>query len=982
MKRKLTSILLALVMVLALLPFGAATAEAATSGSCGSGVTWKLDNGTLTISGKGAMTDFTDENLPPWLDDSESVTKIVVSSGVTHIGDAAFIYCTNAASVSLASSVTEIGEGAFAYCYALESITLPSGLKKIGSMAFFGCVSVTSMRVPASVTEIGEAAFSCCGAMTGFQVDSGNAYYSADGRALFNKDKTRFIEYCAQAHTTYVIPSTVKTIASNSICGWLSMTRVTIPASVTTVEEDAFVSNTKMTTLMVDSGNPYYATDGKALLNKAKTKLIEYCAEGTTTYTVPSTVTAIGDYAFSDTRIYSVTMGDAVTTLGEGAFFNCTGLSSVELSRNIKTIGDGAFYNCTNLYGINVPYKLTAIGYASFYHCVRLTELHLPATLQTIGAAAFYNAGLKHIWFAGSKPTIGDNAFYGVSATAYYPGGDSSWTGMGNYGGSMNWEELLTITGQPTDVTAAIGETAVFTVQAAGDCESYLWYWSSSTTDGTEPCSFTGYNTDTLEVPVKAEYNGAQFYCVLYSQVTEEIVSEWATLYVKTNITTQPKNTSAAVGDTAKFTVKATGAGLKYQWQYYTGSKWANSSMTGAKTATLEVPVTASRNGQQYRCVITDANGNKTYSSAAKLTVKIAITQQPKAATGAVGDTVKFTVKATGAGLTYQWQYKAPGSDKWVNSTAAGAKTNTLEIGVTAARNGQKYRCIVKDANGKQYTSDAAKLTVKIAITQQPQTARAPLGEKVTFTVKATGAGLTYQWQYKAPGSDKWVNSTAAGAKTNTLEIGVTAARNGQKYRCIVKDANGKQYTSDAAWLYVETVITAQPQDVTAAAGDTAVFTVAAQGVGLTYQWQYYTGTKWINSGMTGADTAALSVPATVARNGQKYRCIVKDANGKQYTSDAAWLYVETVITAQPQDVTAAAGDTAVFTVAAQGVGLTYQWQYYTGTKWVNSGMTGADTAALSVPATVARNGQQYRCTVTDANGVKTYSDAAKLTVE
>jgi hypothetical protein len=75
-------------------------------------------------------------------------------------------------------------------------------------------------------------------------------------------------------------------------------------------------------------------------------------------------------------------------------------------------------------------------------------------------------------------------------------------------------------------------------------------------------------------------------------------------------------------------------------------------------------------------------------------------------------------------------------------------------------------------------------------------------------------------------------------------------------------------------------------------------------------------------------------------------------------------------------------GETAVFTVEAEGVALTYQWQYYTGTKWVNSGMTGADTAALSVPATIARNGQQYRCVITDGGGIKTESEAAVLTVK
>ena len=121
MKRKLTSLLLILVMALALLPFGAATAEAVQSGKCGDNVTWKLDSGVLTVSGSGKMTDFTDENLPPWIESIEDVEKIVVGSGVTRIGDVAFILCANATSVSIPSTVTEIGEGAFSCCGAMTS---------------------------------------------------------------------------------------------------------------------------------------------------------------------------------------------------------------------------------------------------------------------------------------------------------------------------------------------------------------------------------------------------------------------------------------------------------------------------------------------------------------------------------------------------------------------------------------------------------------------------------------------------------------------------------------------------------------------------------------------------------------------------------------------------------------------------------------------------------------------------------------------
>ena len=321
--------------------------------------------------------------------------------------------------------------------------------------------------------------------------------------------------------------------------------------------------------------------------------------------------------------------------------------------------------------------------------------------------------------------------------------------------------------------------------------------------------------------------------------------------------------------------------GLKYKWQYYTGSTWKNSTLTGCKTASLKVPVTAARHGQKYRCVVTDANGVKIISHTVRLAVKATVTKSPSAATAAVGSTAKFTVKATGDGLKYQWQYYT--GSKWVSSSLTGNKTATLKVPVTAARNGQKYRCVVTDQYGNKATSGSARLTVKTAITKQPHNIEAKKGDTALFKVSATGAGLKYQWQYYTGSS--WVNSSLTGTKTATLKVPVTAARNGQRYRCRITDANGsKTYTVNVT-LTVKTVITKQPHSIEAKKGDTALFKVSATGVGLKYQWQYYTGSKWVNSSLTGNKTATLKVPVTAARNGQKYRCVITDANGnKTYT--------------------------------------------------------------------------------------------------
>ena len=161
----------------------------------------------------------------------------------------------------------------------------------------------------------------------------------------------------------------------------------------------------------------------------------------------------------------------------------------------------------------------------------------------------------------------------------------------------------------------------------------------------------------------------------------------------------------------------------------------------------------------------------------------------------------------SGEGLTYQWQYQNPGKSYWQNSSQSGNQTATLTVPITAARDGQKYRCIITDAAGNTATSDAATLTVvtKITITSQPVDFTGAVGDMATFTVEATGnSDLTYQWQYQNVGTSYWQNSSQSGNQTATLTVPITAARDGQKYRCVITDADGNTVASNEASIFVE----------------------------------------------------------------------------------------------------------------------------------------------------------------------------------
>ena len=463
------------------------------------------------------------------------------------------------------------------------------------------------------------------------------------------------------------------------------------------------------------------------------------------------------------------------------------------------------------------------------------------------------------------------------------------------------------ITGNDASKATQVSVLILDKTYTAGNTNSAkIKYYGKLTTSGTFATNGTGTFTLPSNLSVSG-WNSSYYVYLLAEDVNGIHETDYASTPLKLsapgypNINTQPVNKSLIVGSTAKFTVAAVGSGtLQYHWQFRknSSSAWADSAQNGNKTNTLLVSTTAGMHGYQFRCVVSDSNGKKTYSNAATLTLKPKITTQPADKSLLVGSTAKFTVAATGKGtLTYQWQYRKNSSSAWANSGQQGAKTDTLLVSTTAGLHGYQFRCVVTDGNGQKSYSNAATLTLKPRITTQPVDKDLLVGSTAKFTIAATGKGtLKYQWQYRKNSSSEWADSGQSGNKTNTLLVSTTAGLHGYQFRCVVTDGNGQKSYSKTVTLTLKPRITTQPTDKSVTAGNKAKFTVAATGKAtLTYQWQYRknSSSAWADSGQSGNKTATLSVATTKALNGYQFRCIVTDGNGRKSYSCIVTLTVK-----------------------------------------------------------------------------------------
>ena len=407
----------------------------------------------------------------------KGLTSLTIPSSITSIGNGTFSACSGIVSVDIPNSVTSIGEFAFSHCSGLTSVIIPSSVTSIGNSAFADCSNLTSVTIPNGVVSIGTRTFSGCSGLTSISVESGNTVYdsrdncnaiieTATNTLLFGCQNTIIPSsvisiggdafYGSSGLTSIDIPSSVISIGGVAFSGCNSLISVTIPGSVTSIGIEAFAECSGLTSItceatsapelgddvfyLVDKSIPLYVPSESIEAYQTASGWSEFTniqaipepysgrveIDGINYYLIGSTLTA--EVTRSDNNYEGLTEANipatvsynnneySVTSIGDHAFSNCSGLTSLTISSGVTSVGMSAFYNCTALTSVDIPSSVTSIELGAFGGCTGLTSITIPSGVTSIGQGAFSNcSGLTSITIPSSVTNIGNQAFFACS---------------------------------------------------------------------------------------------------------------------------------------------------------------------------------------------------------------------------------------------------------------------------------------------------------------------------------------------------------------------------------------------------------------------------------------------------------------------------------------------------------------------------------------------------------------------------------------
>ena len=677
MKKRVLSVFLVLCFVLTLLP--AAFADSSTSGKCGDNLTWTLDgDGTLTISGTGKMwdSDYYNDYDVPWADFLASIEKVVISKGVTSIGNEAFKWCERLTNVTIPDSITSIGNSAFYDCSSLTSVTIPDSVTSIGEWAFYGCSSLTSVTIPHGVTSIGGAAFWGCSSLTSVTIPDS---VTSIGEWAFSD--------CSSL-TSVTIPDSVTSIGDCAFYGCISLTSVTIGNGVTSIS-DSFSGCVSLKSFTVSESNSAYSSKDGVLFNKNKTKLVAYPAGKTnTSYTIPNSVSEIKEWAFSDcSDLTNVTIPNSVSKISYGTFWGCSSLTSVTIPTSVKSIDGYAFEYCSSLTSVTIPNSVTSIGEWAFSDCSSLTSITIPNSVSKISYGTFECCeNLKSVTIPTSVKSIDGRAFSFCSSLSdiYYKGTASQWKAVKveafnnplknatiHYVSNVPALSITTSAGKPKIYWNAVDGAVKYWVYRSTDGKNFKYYDSTTKTSYTNNSTTIGTLYYYKVKAVKTE-NGKD-YASDYS-VIRSIRCKPAAPSVSINRSNgKPKLSWKAVSGAKKYWIYRSTDGKNFKYfDSTTKTSYTNSGAASGTKYYYRVKAVAVVNGKNVASA--NSSTKSLLTSLAKPSVSITTSNgKPKLTWKAVTGADKYYVYRSTDGKNFSY-WDSTTKTSYINS---GAKKNT-----------------------------------------------------------------------------------------------------------------------------------------------------------------------------------------------------------------------------------------------------------------------------------------------------------------
>ena len=669
------------------------------------------------------------------------------------------------------------------------------------------------------------------------------------------------------------IPDSVTTIDEDAFWACTSLVHVELPAHLKTLGHEAFGSCTALTEITIPASsievnNSFTCSPFKGCTNlkniyfengitKIPDQLFSNCP-GITKIDIPDTVTEIGYQSFCNaSNLVSVEIPDSVTVIQIQAFQDCKKLVDINLPKDLETLGSEALKNCKALTKINIPANIINSEGCPFIGCPRLKTVEFEEGITKIPDQLFsVCTGLREIVIPDTVTVIGFQAFAGASnlTTITIPESvmeiqEQAFSDCSN----------LTVVNLPKNLKTLGSE-------AFGRCTGLTEINIPVGLANNEGCSFiecTALKTINFEEGITKIPNG---------------------MFSNTGVTEiEIPDTVTSIGNgtfencTELCTVRIPASVTDINPTAFSGS--TNVKIYGEKNSYA----------QKYA-----TENNIPFVETVRT---LAITTQPQNIKVAESATARFGVQATGSNLTYQWQLAYAGSDNWQNVPAsfAGGKTDTLTVTATKGRNGYKFRCIVKDDKNNSVTSNAATLTVEAAnqplkiLSLTADKTTADSGDLITVTANVAGGagGYTYKFIINDTTNDSWYKLQDYKG-TNSIVWKATSAGT-KRIMVDVKDKAGNKVATNISIKVNGTVsvpLSAELKSsaVTVKQGETVTLTAVAKGGSGKYNYKFIindkTDDKWYRLQDFGANnviTWKATTPGT-----KRLMVDVMDSTGKK----------------------------------------------------------------------------------------------------